>query len=92
MSAQDWSDAVGGGYFSQDVADYLSEDIDDPRTIERMDASWDGAGWEITIDHGDDLSTTYTINDTELPDWWWDDLYWWAEELGIEWELNYEES
>lgn len=86
-----WNDAIRGGYFTEEAADFLALDIPDPYSITHMDATWDGSMWEITVEH-DDGTATYQHEDSELPDWWWEDLYWWADEIGAEWELNYEEA
>lgn len=87
-----WNELIRDGWFSEEIGEYLSEDIDAPRSITHMDATYHGDGWTITVDHDDDLRTEYTIDDQELPDWWWEDLYDWADEIGAEWELNYEDA
>lgn len=53
----------------------------------------DDSGWEVWFEMSDGSiqEIDYTFDDDEAQDYIWDDLYWWAESEGIEFdrEIDY---
>lgn len=88
MAWEQWSELVDRGVFDEDTALYLFEQgIDDPTTIANVTADFHDDGWTIEVDHDDDETLVFEMG-PELDEWWWDEMYYYLEELGEPFDLD----
>jgi hypothetical protein len=81
-----WDSARDHGY--EDTADFFQEiGYAGPEDLESFTLEFSDGSWTLELDDG----TTIELNDDAM-DWVWEELYDFADEYGIEWDVEYAEN